>query len=311
ATIAISASVRKRLPWPTLHALARRADATGVELREIPDAGGQTANAFKAATVSSVDRTVEWAVFDKDALVPGPDWGTGDLKSPVVRQNHNDASMSTGKLLSLAVVESERPNQCSVFSANGELDGSVSEFGKRFWEQLTGVSPWLKEGMESGPPRSVEYTDRYLKSPLSARLLYEVLQQLVSGENSATQTTQVRLNTMKATEKQTGRHLHHNWSNYRVQESTLKSIFRSLGKPSIRLLARDKLAHARCMRIEWRNGLSAAITLDQGMGFARCVGTVDHHFRDAPELQANALISCAFAIQQSDHKVPFYVMRGN
>ena len=59
------------------------------------------------------------------------------------------------------------------------MEGSVLQFGARFWEIMASHSPELKQRLvQRLPLRSVRYRDRYIRSPLSLRLLVEVMRAL-------------------------------------------------------------------------------------------------------------------------------------
>ena len=308
---AIPQSLRKSAPWITLHALAVRSEATGIQLIELPDDLCKVRGAYKAAEVLSLNRRVEWAVFEASTIRPGADWGLGSQESPIVRCRQEDHTLPAGEQLTLRSVEAARPNQCSVFSTTNELNGSVAGFGSRFWDQLISISPWLDEAISSETPESIEYADRYLMSPLPSRLLYEVLKELNERTGMAMRDTPLRVQTMRASKDDLSVLLHENWSNFHVQESVLRAMFNRLGRPQLQLLPRYRLAHARCLRIVWPHNVVAEITLDQGMGFMRTVGRVPHDFRKPGENQAQAILDQNFMLEQPGHKVPVYVMRAH
>ncbi|HCS53664.1 hypothetical protein [uncultured Rubinisphaera sp.] len=205
------------------------------------------------------------------------------------------------------MIDRERPHQCSVYSADGELNGAISDIGRKLWTELAKVAPWLQDAIESGSPTEIEYCDRYLLSPLACRLLYEVLKTLSEkGDNVPS----LQLLTMSTSSSGYPRFLFHNWSDSREQESTLKALLGSISKPTIVMMDRFRLPHARTMKIKWSNGMSASITFDQGMGFARLVGRIQHSFGTSGAVQAKSMLGMNFHIEQNSHKVPFYIMGG-
>ncbi|EDL62312.1 hypothetical protein PM8797T_28329 [Gimesia maris DSM 8797] len=314
-SIIVPSSICNQLPWSTLHALTRIAETNEIELIEMPDSMCRVENGYRAAEVCSAGRYVEWAVFEPSVLEAGNRWGIGHPKSPSVRESHNreshntvlknDSQFQEGRKLSLSLIESQKPNQCQIYKAGGELNGEVENLGVAFWGQIQKVAPWITEAMNDGPPLTVEYSDRYLVSPLAVRLLYEVLKELLAGSHGS---SKLSIQTMKVDNHPvTGRCLHHNWQNERAQESTLKHVFNHVAKSSVRLLRKNKLAHARTMRIKWPGDRLAVITLDQGMGFAESESQIPFSFHDSPEKQANSIISRQFNVRQYDHEVPIYV----
>src|SRR6185312_9135076 len=83
-------------------------------------------------------------------------------------------------------------------------------FGDRFWKKIASdahsIAPRLKT---SGPLLALHYSDRYLLSPLSVRLIFEILRS-APGLNPG---TEVKLDTLGSSEAQgLPRMLPHNWS---------------------------------------------------------------------------------------------------
>jgi hypothetical protein len=57
-----------------------------------------------------------------------------------------------------------------------ELNGRVEDFGEAFWRFVSQRSPLVGRRLEQNTPLvSIEYSDRYLNSPLPVRLLAEVI----------------------------------------------------------------------------------------------------------------------------------------
>ncbi len=234
------------------------------------------------------------------------------MDSLLVRGESKTPTVIAGDSISLAVVDSERPNLCSVFTAEKQLDGSITNVGEKFWKNLFAVAPWMEEWSKLAAPESIQYSDRYLVSPLSVRMLFEILNHLIVRLGHSNSRPRLVLKTMKSDERQTGSSIHHNWTNPNAQESVLKKLLAPLVKPNptISLTGRrDDVAHARTLRIEWPDKRIAEITLDQGVGFTRTVGYVPHDFQAKPEFQADELMQ-PFNVVQASSRVPFYVMRG-
>lgn len=311
-TVVVPKTIRKALPWTTLHAMASRCEGTGMKFLEAADSSTRKGDAFLCAEVATNKKNVQFALFNSDSLKPGPYWGVSAANPLLVRGESNKTSpLMNGSLMSLAIADSERPNYCSVFMAQKELDGPIAGIGEKFWTNMFAVAPWMKEWAKSEAPESIQYSDRYLVSPLSSRVLFEILSHLVLQLGHTISKPRLVLKTMKSEERQTGSSIHHNWSNDRVQESVLKKLLAPLVKPNptISLTRRDDVPHARTMRIEWSDKRIAEITLDQGVGFTKTAGFVPHDFQAKPDLQAEELMQ-SFNVMQASARVPFYVMRG-
>lgn len=311
-SVSVPVSVRRRIPWTTLHALASRCEATGIVLLEVADNSVRFGDGYFCSEVVSDNTFVQFAIFDQKALQPGSAWGHGTKDSILVRgRQTGEAPRLTGRRITLAMADAERPNLCSVFMAEKQLDGPVEDVGAKFWSNLFRVVPWLGEWASSGPPESIQYSDRYLVSPLSARILYEICNALQQVAPVGSVKPRISVTSMKSDERNPGVGLHQNWSNDRVQESVIKRLMTPLARTNliIRLLRREDVPHARIMKIEWSNERIAEIILDQGVGFARTTPIVRHDLQAAPDLQVEELKK-SFTVTQQSPRVPFYVMRG-
>lgn len=311
--ISVSLAIEQdaKLPWAMQHALAIRAEATGISVVELPgaefDAGG---GAFKVAQLAQAGNAIEWATFKRESLAPGPAWGAAGTDTPIVRQKCERQLSPPVRRLTLESVDSVRPYQCSVYTARGELDGRVEDFGRKFWSQLVNVAPWLQKSLNSGAPQSIEYSDRYMMSPLAARLFYEVVRAMLADSASSDVLPKLHLKTTSSYERQVGRRLFHNWHDAKDQKGALTAVLQRVSEPEVTLTSREGLSHARTLRVSWVGQGSAEIILDQGMGFAQCHGQTNHNFYDSSSEQAKEILAGSFKIKQYDHDVPIYVMGG-
>jgi DEAD/DEAH box helicase domain-containing protein len=283
-----------------------------MHLLVVDDRATRCHDALLCAEVISSSGFVQLAAFDSRTVQPGFTWGICMDHSLLVRcRKPGMPSILEGRPVSPALVDSVRPNQCSVFLARTELDGPVKDIGVKFWSCLFKAAPWLEELARTSAPVSIQYSDRYLVSPLSARVLFEICAALQNFAPSGASKPRIVLTAMKSEERVQGGSLHQNWNNERVQESVLKRLLLPLSRtnPTINLLRRESIPHARMMRLEWADRQIAEITLDQGVGFTKTKENVPHDFQAKPELQAEAL-KTAFSVTQASSPVPFYVMRG-
>ena len=309
--IAIPQSLRESLSWPTLYSLVTRADAVGIQLLQISEDAARVGNGWRCAELAIPNGSVRWAAFHADSLVPGTNWATSNEQAPLVRYRAADPLPELpGTKIRRADVEHLKPNTCSVACFDGELNGSVSDLGKRFWNRMAQVSPCLADRLAAGRPQSIRYCDRYLRSPLPAKILYEILRTLVASADPAMPRVQLRIQTSEAEEERVGRKLHDDWSDSTIQAETLKALFDPLCAVNVQLLQKHQLAHARSLEIMWADGKSSEIRFDQGMGFCRVVGYISHRFTDPPARQASSIRTLGFLVEQWEHAMPVYILPG-
>jgi len=308
-TIALPKPVRTELPWNVLHALVSRAEAVGVNLLEVSPDDTRVANAWRCAEVATSTGRTRWALFQQAALSPGASWGSVSADSPLVRHRDDRAFTELrGTPVRLVTVEAQRPNTCSVFWLEGQLDGNISALGPAFWRQLVNVSPLLADRLKRGSPDSVEYVDRYLRSPLPARVLYEILRTLRGTPKQGEPQPRLSIKTGESEAEYPRRWLFQDWDGAVVQSETLKALFSSLYLTDVSVARTADLPHVRSLRLTWSDGEAIEVVLDQGVGFVRAVDRVPHAFCALPASQAAAIQQLKFRVRQYEHRVPVYLM---
>ena len=172
-------------------------------------------------------------------------------------------------------------------SVQNGLDGSASGFGDRFWNLLrthTGVRQALAS---CGELQSMTYTDRYLLSPLSIRLLCTTLLAAgaPTGVNVLIRTTDGRA----AGREGVPVSIAHDWRDESTRKAVLGTLLRKAGFTcDVEVGSRSALPHARVLRLSCEAG-SVDMILDQGFGYWRSVKSVPFPFTASIAGQAEAL----------------------
>ena len=311
ARIVVPKSVVQGLPWPLLHSLASSADARGINLVQVDDSEIAKGNGFIAAEVVSENRTVRWGVFDKNHLTPGSDYGMAGSAVPVVREDPGTKAKLNVTPLRLSQIVDSRPNQCAIMVFRGELDGPVNDLGTKFWSSLRNASPTLNELMATGKPTSIEYFDRYLRSPLTVRILFELLKSLWDSSQDSSKINLKIATTLGDDRGMLSRQIHHNWTDLSHQQYVLRSVFASQCLVNVSSSARvSDVSHARRLQIEWP-AASVQIIFDQGVGFLKTKSYKNFDFELNPQMQSSRLIKESLQVEQAETAVPVYVIRGD
>lgn len=175
-----------------------------------------------------------------------------------------------------------------------ELDGSIGQFGKRLWKLARGLRP--QAFVEGRRIIRVVYNDRYLRSPLTARLFYEVWRTMPLRD-AATQLEIVTEATGSYGKK--GFQLRHNWEGDQSRSAVLSALFPGA---SVQLRSKADCAHARFFRLIFDDGAETGVYLDQGFGAwreaARRPQRFDHEAR--AEKQARDLLRLHFDVALQD-----------
>ncbi len=191
-----------------------------------------------------------------------------------------------------------------------ELNGSLIGLSSRLKSILKDKAPDFIKCLGSDSVRSINYSDRYLKTPWSFMLLAEFLKLFV-GDDSV----KIEINTVESTSQCTGYLIDHNWFDFSDQEEVLSCwIQQVLGcKPQLRLVANNHdLLHSRVITINWVSGKQSQLFLDQGMGYwqPQMPNRIDRQFEfdHCVKSQVDQMIEkLAIADMQNRGKWPTYI----
>jgi len=267
--------------------LVTRADATLHLANALPKAGD--AAILAEARLDGADIAI--AAPDPGAAHVDRHWGEG-VRALMVRGPRAPAQVSDA--LSLSKVTAYGEGSAASADVTQELDGPVGQFGRELWKIAKGLRPQVFTG--DAMLEKVTYNDRYLRSPFTARLLFEAWRTLpLRGDKTrfAIVTEALR------DEDRRGFALHHNWESDRLRHAVLSSLFPDA---SIILGTKTECAHARFFRLSFSDGAEVSLFLDQGFGAWRDASSrgtgFDHEA--SPEAQAKALASVRFDVAMQD-----------
>ena len=275
--------------------LAMWGDTLGVRLLRGPRAGRDQ---HILAELHGPRRVLAFAAQSRDALVPGLNWGVAGESAHVVR----GPSATVAKLdhVDPATLYGPPPGKVDRVDLADPLRGSVDTLGSEFWNQIFEKSPSLQGRLgQRIPIREVLYRDRYVRSPLIARLLLEVLAHLVAIGGDATRGARFRIVTVHpAKAKSRPQYVQDDWAVPREAKNAITRLFASR---SIEVeVAHRKLRqvpHERIFSIAWMDGRSWDCHLDHGFGFLRTAAhRVTHDFDASAERQAKLLATTSFGL---------------
>ena len=263
-----------------LHRLASHASLAHVP--ELPVSGG----ALVLAVIRDRQGTMAIAAPAANQAAPGPDWGLGEDRAlvqgpaPDLPAAQNFAS---DRLVALS------SGNARLIRAGKQLDGPAANFGRAFWQLLANEAPLTITAIQTHKVRTITYSDRYLLTPLSTRLLVEVIRKMPGAKAASLKVSTGRL---LRTERQ-GWAVFHTFDQDSVRRDVLGAMF-----PGARIDIRDKaeLPHARFFELQLGDGGNLTILLDQGFGAWRADGSPKHDFGAEPARQARSLKSLDFTI---------------
>ena len=248
------------------------------------------------AEVGSPNAVARWATTDVEARVPGDSWGTGVAGSRTVRVHAGEQQARvSGKPVAPTSLRRQFAGTLVEVAITNEFDGAIDMFGERFWTALRAQIPELDTRLSSASPLArARYVDRYLKSPLSVRLLREVLMGLRAQSNLWVEETELEVETALLTQGgQNGPwELGHNWEYEEDRRRITDRVLSIKGAaPDMKVRKGRDLAHARELKLEWRNGASWILRLDQGLGFWTTSGAERFPFDRNTDEQSRTLLT--------------------
>jgi ATP-dependent helicase YprA (DUF1998 family) len=230
-----------------------------------------------------------WALLEAKQEAGGPQEAEPDT---VVRAD-NPVLPELGRELDLAMYLQRLAGQTFRLDIGPDLDGPVPGFGTAFWRKVLAVSPQCQAAFN--PQRAVKsftYSDRYLFSPLSVRLLYEVLKIATRGGQDGRKVPMVIRTQGERRDSRGGYtdQINHDWGNASVRKAVLEAVMARAGvQATVRLEDLRSLAHGRTLDIEYDDGGRVEILFDQGLGYWKVRGRVPFDFNANVPRQAEAL----------------------
>ena len=206
-------------------------------------------------------------------------------------------------------------NHNSLIRFNHELDGPIQTFGQRLFD-LIKIHSAIMETITHDPIVSVDYTDRYLKTPVALLLLLGICNTLKSSskfEHVHIKTTAIKAN-LRASEK-----IWDDWQKEQDQIDVYEKIFGLVADKVILEMSHknSELSHGRLLTLTHQSGKNTTVAFDQGMGYwSTCIfSRFDSSKRFFPfEKDTNTQIIAIMQAIESDFKIetpfdwPSYLM---
>lgn len=216
------------------------------------------ANGAFLIAASSAGRV--WASCDENAALFGDEWGIG-RSAPVVRASATTTAITTISLETLLPASGTRYAEIG-----RRLDGPSLSFQDRFVGVLR---PELEQTgfWRPGKLVGIEYSDRYLNSPLTVMLALKAMSGIASKLASGAK-IDLRVSTapLRLDSDRLPFRLNHDWQGERTRAEIVKLYGERLNVQPF--LAVERCPHSRKMKLLFEDG-AAIIAFDQGFGFLR------------------------------------------
>ena len=198
-----------------------------------------------------------------------------------------------------------------------QLDGQVEGFGSRFWALIAQQhAGWKKVFTNGREITHIHYSDRYLNSPFTVRLLGEILTELV--EQGLAERAELTVS-VKKLEYSSRQHdsLYNAWLDEQDRQQVMTTLLEEgyLGPAwsgKISWLAGDNqnTDHGRELTVTFSDGSEHYVLLDMGLSYWRCTGDTFFDFSGRIPNQVERLATCRALVIAPDNGLKSYIIAG-
>lgn len=246
-----------------------RLTASGIEIgipssKILPSIASQVVLGNQVTTLGS---------SSNDAITPGANWHTGTALVVTSREQTAIAWKAFDPITALP--HSNTTPSIKLAHLTKQLNGPLAMFGKRSWELFAAKAPLLREILDSRSVDHINYTDRYIRNPMSIILLGELLSGLkVHMTNNA----KIEINTLLGNKERSGFKLFHDWNDEQDYIGFVTQWLNTKAGSEVTLNVSRRnqdIPHHRVLLLHSHNGHIVRIQLDQGLGYwrIRCATT--------------------------------------
>jgi DEAD/DEAH box helicase domain-containing protein len=272
-----------------------------LELEEGDEVSFPNGSRLLAEIIPDKGDTLAFVSRDRAAFQVGPQWGKPQTAA-IVRFK-SSRRLSKGQKIAHTSLKSSAGASVRIVSA--ELNGPFSQFGRRAADLIASLTTEI--GLTTEAITSIVYEDRYLHSPLVARMCIDTLSALskMHGPN-----VQITIRTRRLNESELlPRRIEHNWKFDRDREIVFREYAASQG------IALDfqigDPPHARQMTVSTSSGRKVLVLFDQGFGPWRSERIRDFDFRARAESQARQLRGLDFALSMPKENKTYIVAKSD
>lgn len=257
---------------------------------------------YVVAELHGPKRRLAFAARSAEALVPGVGWSVSDGSAHIVRGELElpVEALPTVRAEDLRGAPAGRLEEVVL---NDVLRGPIDAVGEVFWGEMLAVAPELGERLRAGSLiREVLYQDRYVRSPLTARLVAEAFAELAKLAGIASKDARFRVvSTRPHHRMRMLRGISDDWPTAGQAKTAMEALFSAKGM-EVDVVMREirHVKHPRECRITWRDGASWRFRLEQGFGFMRPSSSTVHNFDDSPTKQGRSLARAKFDVEPKE-----------
>ena len=249
--LAVDIEALRRVDPVTRREVVLWAERCGVDLIASEAKSSET---MLLARVDGARGAQVWGSADSEAFIVGASWAAV-AGAPVVR----GAAVEPASAAIVDVHELLREKAREVvFEIDDQIDGPVDGFGERL-KALLSTRHELAD-VFAEPCLELEYSDRYILSPITVRLLTDLVRALAGADTRVA----VHCVTRPARNPKPDRTVLHDWPDLAVRDAVLSAKL-AVVTPHVELRTASSLPHRRKLRFRALRQ-SGVIYFDQGVG---------------------------------------------
>lgn len=222
------------------------------------------------AQLQLINRVVTIVSPDMNSRTPNEEW----LSTSSIVGVSDSYKLLNEKIITLPLLDAV--NQSSIVGVDllDQLNVDLYSFGRKFWDLVIESSNNFGKLCNNETVKSIEYSDRYIKSPSNMILIISWLKGL---EDKVGSLGHVKIKTIISNDetKDLPMYLHHDYHNAIEFERIFEKLLidnLNLSKKEIDLMIYDNtkaLYHKRNLTVVFESGTIFDIQLDQGLGYWR------------------------------------------
>lgn len=300
--LAISEQIIAELPWDEARELHSRLEGTGVDIVVAPPQCLTVGNSELLCEIQTPKGKQAWVASNPRLLEPGSEWGR-PLDPHYVRTGPCTTSWSGLRAPGADELNKPRPGQWEGLVIQDEMTGAIGKVGQKFWKMASGRFDSLAKRIDIGPPlKSIQYSDRYLSSPLDSRLLFELLKHFKNRQGGISDTTTIRLVTCPPPTygHNSPYKIFHNMPSSVAKRDFLAELFGQLGETTIQMENKRQVLHDRVLILEWTDGQLFVAKFGQGVGFLTSQNADNFNFHQAAQDQVRATLALGCTVAPRD-----------
>ena len=259
--------------------------------------------------------SVHWCATSLGSLIPDEDWGAGRAGNQFVFQKITNPIPEIPKSWVRKEPDALRikDENTVTIEISTELDGDVNDLGIKAWELLRQKVTGLKNRLDGDVPlKSVEYSDRYLRTPLNILILQKLLKALnrYSGGINDKTALQIMTWTVRRENNRIPQKFYDDWRNAGDQAAVCKILFSWTHLFNFHEESdKRRVPHARELVLRWEDGSQYSVRMDQGVGYWYTTRQERYPFDFPAERQAEFLMQAKLSIRAAvpDVPTPWYV----